>query len=186
MRMRVRYDPRHVVWRACGSHTSGERSRPARSAGRRQSRGCGSGEGRRHLRCFAGAAAVQVPTLKAADDAKVPTMPAGTRVKGTRTDSRAAPATLPDVSVQRLAHGPLRRSDADASTTGAFNSVARSSRRTRRSRWARTPGHPARDVYGRFASRTPRPYFAAVTTATLVSTVSRTALAAYGALRRCL
>ena len=56
--------------------------------------------------CSASAVA-EVPTLKAADDAKVPAMRTGTRAKSTRTDSRAAPATLevaPDVSVQRLAH----------------------------------------------------------------------------------
>lgn len=124
------------------------RSRAARAAGGRQSQGCGSGGGRRRLRCSAGVVAAEVPTLKAADDAKVPAVRTGTRVNSVR-GRRAASATL---SLHRTYRSSVWRTDryvatdAAASTTGAISSVARSSRRARRSRWARTPGHPARDV----------------------------------------
>jgi len=134
------------------------RSRAALAARRRQSQGCGSGEGRRRLRCSAEAVAADVPTLKAAGDAKVPAMPTGTRVKSTRTDNRAASATL---RLHRTYQSRVWRRDryvasnAVASTTGATDSIARSSRRTRRSRRARTPGHPSRDAYWRVAPRAP-------------------------------
>ena len=102
------------------------RSRAARTAGRRQSQGCGSGEGRRRLRCSAGVAAVQVPTLKAADDAKVPAVLTGTRVKSTRTDNRATSATL---RLHRTYRSSVWRTDryvasgAVASTTGAMTAL---------------------------------------------------------------
>jgi hypothetical protein len=57
--------------------------------------GGGSDEGRRRLRCSADAAATQVATLRAAGGAMVPVVSTGTReANSTRTDSRAAPATL--------------------------------------------------------------------------------------------
>ncbi len=150
------------------------RSRAARAAGGRQSQGCGSGEGRRRLRCSEGAVAAEVPTLKAADDAKVPAMPTGTRVKSARTDSRAASATL---RLHRTYRSSVWRrdryvaSDAVASTTGATDSIARSSRRTRRSRLGRAPGHPAAGCLRAGSSMRTRPYVAAVTTATIAPTV---------------
>lgn len=57
------------------------------------------------------------------------------------------PEVASDVSVQRLAHTDRYvASDAVASRTEATDGVARSSRRTRRSRHARTPSHPSRGV----------------------------------------
>ena len=70
--------------------------------------GCGSGEGRRRLRSSAGAAAAEVPTLKAVDDAKVPAMPTGTRVTTRARTIAPLPATLTlhlDVSIPRQAQG---------------------------------------------------------------------------------
>ena len=156
------------------------RSRAERTARRRQSQGCGSGEGRRRLRCSAGAVAAQVPTLKAADDAKVPSISTWTRVTAAHGRSRRFryPEVAPDVSVPRLAQDRYVAWDAFASATGAINSIARSCRRTWRSRQARTPGHPSRDVYWRVASRTTRTDFATVTTGTIALAVSRTAFVA--------
>jgi hypothetical protein len=107
------------------------------------------GDGGRCLRSLQ-ASPPKVPTLKAVEGAKVPAMPAGTRVKSARADCRAASASLRLHRTNRSSAWRTDRyvaSDAVASTTGAINSIAQSSRRTRRSRWARTPGHPARDVF---------------------------------------
>jgi hypothetical protein len=94
--MRARYGltPRRVASSGLATHERRE-GLCARTACRRRSLGCGSDEGRRHLRCSAGAAATQVATLMAAGGAMVPVVSTRTReANSTRTDSRAAPATL--------------------------------------------------------------------------------------------
>jgi hypothetical protein len=71
----------------------------------------------------------EVRTLKAAEGAKVLAMPAGTRVKSTRTDSRAASATLRlrlNVSILRQAQNCYVAKDALASTAEATDDVASS------------------------------------------------------------
>ena len=66
-------------------------------------------------------------TLKAAGGAMVPVVSTGTRERSTRTDSRAAPATLRlhlDVSILRQAQNRYVAKDALASTTEATDNVA--------------------------------------------------------------
>ena len=91
--------------------------------------GCGSDEGRPRLRCSAGAAAAQVATLnRSGDGAMVPVETTGTReANSTRTDSRAAPATLRlhlGVSILRQAQDRYVAKNAFASTTEATDNVA--------------------------------------------------------------
>src|SRR6202521_5851619 len=120
---------RHVGWRAQGSrHTSGAKA--SRSTHRLLAAisGWGSDEGRRRLRFSAGAAATQVATLNAAGGAMVPVVTTRTReANSTRTDSRAAPATLRlhrDVSILRQAQDCYVAKNAFASATEATDNVA--------------------------------------------------------------
>src|ERR1700681_317668 len=94
-----------------------------------------------------------------AGGAMVPVVLTGTRecehhVRA-RTPRRSATLEVaPDVSILRRAQNRYVASDALASMTEATRQHRSVSRRTRRSRFAWTPGHPSRDVFQQAASRT--------------------------------
>ena len=92
--MCMRYDltPRRVASSMARGTRAARRPRAASTAGGRQSQGWGSGEGRRRMRCSAGAVA-EVRTLKATEGAKGPAMLTGTRV--TARAWTVAPLPLP-------------------------------------------------------------------------------------------
>jgi len=95
-RFRARYGlTPHRVASSMARDTRAAR-RPSRCTHRHRRRSrVGSDEDRRRLRFSAGATATQVATLKAAGGAMVPVVSTGTHeANSTRTDSRAAPATL--------------------------------------------------------------------------------------------
>ena len=94
--MRARYGltPRRMASSRLAAYERRE-SFCARTARWRRSPGRAQRDGGRRLRFSAGATATQVATLKAAGGAMVPVVSTGTReANSTRTDSRAAPATL--------------------------------------------------------------------------------------------
>jgi len=64
------------------------------------------------------------------------------------------PEVAPDVAILRRAQNRYVASDALASMTEATRQHRSVSRRTRRSRFAQTPGHPSRDVFRQAVSRT--------------------------------
>ena len=75
----------------------------------------------------------------------VPVVSTGTRERSTRTNNRAAPATLGlhlDASIQRQAQERYVALNAFASTTEATDNVAWPLSKNQ----ALTPGHPSRDA----------------------------------------
>ena len=158
--VRARYGRTACHWRARGSlQTSG--ARVTRSTHRTVAAISGVG-----LRGTAGDACVclqasppKVATLRAARDAMVPVVLTGTRGRNNESahGHRAAPATLrlhPTYRscVKRRIGTPLQT--LLASMTEATRQRCSVSRRTRRARYAWTPGHPSRDVFRQAVSTT--------------------------------